>query len=99
VTKKPQQEIENGLLDLFGDIDVGLNEVISETLNNVELNKAKSITGIDEELSEVKASGPIPVNPQTKINVAVNEIEQQVEFDIGVNEVKPQALVALPFIL
>ena len=58
VTQKPQQEIENGLLDLFGDIDVGLNEVKSETSNNVGLNKAKSVTKLDMELNKVNPPEP-----------------------------------------
>ena len=79
-----QQVIENGLLDMFEEIDVGVNEVESEEIN-VRLIKTKSVTEIDAEQNKVKP-------PEW-----VNEVESQVEFDVGVNEVKPEAIVALPF--
>ena len=51
----------------------------------MRLIKTKSVTEIDAEQNKVKP-------PEW-----VNEVESQVEFDVGVNEVKPEAIVALPF--
>merc|ERR1712128_409027 len=41
VTPKPKEEIQSGLLDLFGDIDVSLNEVEPEAPNNLKVDEMK----------------------------------------------------------
>ena len=59
VTPKPKEEIQSGLLDLFGDIDVGINEVISQSPIDVSLNEIEPEAPTNIKEDDIKQLSPI----------------------------------------
>jgi len=69
---KPNDELQDGLLDLFGDIDVGLNEVMSDDdLNKIDI-QPEPPSGNKNENAELPTALPLILEEEPAINTAID---------------------------
>jgi len=73
VLLEPNDELEDGLLDLFGDIDIGLNEVMSDAdLNKIDI-QPETPSGHKKENAEFPSALPLILEEEPATNTATEE--------------------------